>query len=114
MKVASAFIIVSAALAGCAEVRGTVRVEQATAGKPYDFVVHVKTARKLVTIHRSQVTVRPWRWRLRKGIAPPRALSDRRKSLLRFMELQALCSFRELRDRFEKNISRLRADPESY
>jgi uncharacterized OsmC-like protein len=47
MKVASAFIIVSAALAGCADVRGTVRVEQATAGKPYDFVVHVKNSAEI-------------------------------------------------------------------
>jgi hypothetical protein len=33
-------------LAGCADVRGTVRVEQATAGKLYDFVVHVKKQRR--------------------------------------------------------------------
>jgi len=41
MKVAGALVIFSAAFAGCADVRGTVRVEQAAAGKPYDFVVHV-------------------------------------------------------------------------
>jgi hypothetical protein len=31
-----------ALLVGCADTRGAVRVEQASAGKPYDFVVHVK------------------------------------------------------------------------
>jgi hypothetical protein len=47
MKVASALIIVSAALTGCADVRGTVRVEQASAGKPYDYVVHVKNSAEI-------------------------------------------------------------------
>jgi hypothetical protein len=42
MKVVCAPVIFSAALAGCADVRGTVLVEQAPAGQLYDFVVHVK------------------------------------------------------------------------
>jgi hypothetical protein len=44
MKVVSAIIIFSIAFAGSAEVRGTVRVEQVSAGKPYHFVVHVKNS----------------------------------------------------------------------
>ncbi len=47
MKVVCAPLIFSAALAGCADVRGTVRVEQAAAGKPYDFVVHVKNSAEI-------------------------------------------------------------------
>jgi hypothetical protein len=47
MKAAFAFIIASAALSGCADARGTVRVEQVTAGKPYDFVVHVKNSAEI-------------------------------------------------------------------
>jgi hypothetical protein len=39
-----AAIIMSAFLCGCADMRGAVRIEQASAGKPYDFVVHVKNA----------------------------------------------------------------------
>jgi hypothetical protein len=34
-------------LAGCADMRGTVRVEQASADKPYDFVVHVKNSAEI-------------------------------------------------------------------
>ena len=42
MRVAAALVTISAVLTGCADMRGTVRIEQASAGKPYDFVVHVK------------------------------------------------------------------------
>jgi hypothetical protein len=42
VKVAAALVTFSAVLIGCADMRGTVRIEQASAGKPYDFVVHVK------------------------------------------------------------------------
>jgi hypothetical protein len=47
MKVAAALVIFSIALAGCADVRGTVRVEQASAGQPYDFLVHVKNSAEI-------------------------------------------------------------------
>jgi len=47
MRVVCALAIFSAALAGCADMRGTVRVEQALAGKPYDFVVHVKNSAEI-------------------------------------------------------------------
>jgi hypothetical protein len=47
MKAVCALVGFSVALAGCADVRGTVRVEQATAGKPYDFVVHVKNSAEI-------------------------------------------------------------------
>jgi hypothetical protein len=47
MKVVCALVIFSAALAGCAVVRGTVRVEQAPAGQPYDFAVHVKNSAEI-------------------------------------------------------------------
>jgi hypothetical protein len=42
MKVAAALVTFSAVLTGCAETRGTVRIEQASAGKPYDYLAHVK------------------------------------------------------------------------
>jgi hypothetical protein len=44
MKILAALVAFSALLAGCADMRGVVRVEQASVGKPYDFVVHVKNA----------------------------------------------------------------------
>jgi hypothetical protein len=47
MKVASALVIFCLTLTGCADVRGTVRVEQASAGKPYDYVVHVKNSAEI-------------------------------------------------------------------
>lgn len=47
MKAVCALVGFSAALAGCADVRGTVRVEQASADKPYDFVVHVKNSAEI-------------------------------------------------------------------
>jgi hypothetical protein len=47
MKAVYALVIFSAALAGCANVRGTVRVEQASPDKPYDFVVHVKNSAEI-------------------------------------------------------------------
>jgi hypothetical protein len=47
MKAVCALVGFSVALPGCADVRGTVRVEQATAGKPYDFVVHVKNSAEI-------------------------------------------------------------------
>jgi hypothetical protein len=47
MKVAGGLAIFSVALAGCADVRGTVRVEQAHVGQPYDFVVHVKNSAEI-------------------------------------------------------------------
>jgi hypothetical protein len=47
MKVVCALLIISTALAGCADVRGTVRVDQAPAGQPYDFVVHVKNSAEI-------------------------------------------------------------------
>jgi hypothetical protein len=47
MKVASAVVIFCIALVGCADLRETVRVEQAPAGKPYDFVVHVKNSAEI-------------------------------------------------------------------
>src|ERR1700730_8390187 len=37
-----AAIVFWAALAGCADARGLVRVEQASAGRPYDYIVHVQ------------------------------------------------------------------------
>jgi hypothetical protein len=47
MKPVGALVIFSMALAGCADMRGTVRVEQAPAGRPYDFVVHVKNSAEI-------------------------------------------------------------------
>ena len=47
MKVAAALVTFSAVLTGCADMRGTVRVEQAPAGQPYDFVVHVKNVHEI-------------------------------------------------------------------
>jgi hypothetical protein len=47
MKAVCALVGFSVALAGCADVRGTVRVEQAPAGNPYDFVVHVKNIHEI-------------------------------------------------------------------
>jgi hypothetical protein len=44
MKVAAALVTFSAVLTGCADTRGTVRVEQASAGMPYDLAVHVKNS----------------------------------------------------------------------
>ena len=41
MKIAR-LIVFSATLAGCADARGIVSIEQASVGKPYDFVVHVR------------------------------------------------------------------------
>jgi hypothetical protein len=35
-------IVFSAALTGCADARGLVRIEQASAGQSYDYVVHVQ------------------------------------------------------------------------
>ncbi len=37
-----AAVVFLAALAGCADARGLVRIEQASAGKPYDTIVHVQ------------------------------------------------------------------------
>jgi len=34
-------------LTGCADMSGVVRVEQASAGKPYDFAVHVKNSAEI-------------------------------------------------------------------
>jgi hypothetical protein len=42
MKIFAGLSTFSVLLAGCADTRGAVSVEQASAGKPYDFVVHVK------------------------------------------------------------------------
>ena len=42
MKVIAGLVGFSAILGGCVEVRGAVRVEQASAGNPYDYVVHVR------------------------------------------------------------------------
>ena len=47
MKVAAALVTFSAVLTGCADMRGTVRIEQASAGKPYDYVVHVKNIHEI-------------------------------------------------------------------
>jgi hypothetical protein len=47
MKVAAALVTFSAVLTGCADTRGTVRIEQASAGKPYDYVVHVKNIHEI-------------------------------------------------------------------
>jgi hypothetical protein len=41
MKIIAATIIL-AIQAGCAEMRGLVRIEQASAGRSYDYVVHVQ------------------------------------------------------------------------
>ncbi len=41
MRVIAAIIFL-VTLAGWADMRGAVRIEQASAGKPYDFVVHVR------------------------------------------------------------------------
>src|SRR5258708_776641 len=41
MKMIAAVVFL-AALAGCADARGLVRIEQASAGKPYDTIVHVQ------------------------------------------------------------------------
>jgi hypothetical protein len=42
MKIIARLLVFSATLAGCADVRGMVSIEQASVGKPYDFVVHVR------------------------------------------------------------------------
>jgi hypothetical protein len=47
MKLTCALLIFCPALAGCVDVSGTVRVEQAYAGRPYDFVVHVKNSAEI-------------------------------------------------------------------
>src|ERR1700733_525983 len=47
MKAGHALVIYSAALTGCADMRGTVRVDPAPAGQPYDFVVHVKNSAEI-------------------------------------------------------------------
>jgi hypothetical protein len=47
MKAVCALVIFSAALAGCADVRATVRVEQVAAGWPSDFTVHVKNSAEI-------------------------------------------------------------------
>lgn len=47
MKVVCALVGFSLALAGCADVRGTIRVEQASADKPYDFAVHVRNSAEI-------------------------------------------------------------------
>lgn len=53
----------SALLVGCADTRGAVRVEQSSAGKPYDFVVHVKNVPEIgynpeVSTDRAQMALR--------------------------------------------------------
>jgi hypothetical protein len=47
MKAVCALVAFSVALAGCADMRGTVRIEQAPAGSPYDYVVHVKNIHEI-------------------------------------------------------------------
>lgn len=47
MKVVCALVGFSLALAGCADVRGTIRVEQVSADKPYDFAVHVRNSAEI-------------------------------------------------------------------
>ena len=42
LKVFATAMVASAVLGGWADIRGAVRVEQAAAGKPYHFVVHVR------------------------------------------------------------------------
>ena len=42
MKRIAGLTLFFAILAGCAEAGEQVRVEQASAGKPYDFIVHVR------------------------------------------------------------------------
>ena len=41
MKIVTAIIFL-VTLAGCADMRGLVRIEQASAGKSYDYIVHVQ------------------------------------------------------------------------
>jgi hypothetical protein len=41
MKIVTAIILL-VTLAGCADMRGLVRIEQASAGKSYDYVIHVQ------------------------------------------------------------------------
>lgn len=53
----------SALLVGCADMRGAVGVEQASAGKPYDFLVHVKNVPEIgynpeVSTDRAQMALR--------------------------------------------------------
>jgi hypothetical protein len=42
-----AAIVVLATLPGWTDTRGTVRIEHASAGRPYDFVVHVRNIPKI-------------------------------------------------------------------
>jgi hypothetical protein len=42
IKVFATALVASVVLAGWTDTRGAVRVEQAAAGKPYDFIVHVR------------------------------------------------------------------------
>jgi hypothetical protein len=42
IKVIPALMVLSATFAGCADMRGVIRIEHAAGEKPYDFVVHVR------------------------------------------------------------------------
>lgn len=42
VKIFTVLLAFSAILAGCAQVRGMVRIEPASAGKTYDYTVHVR------------------------------------------------------------------------
>ena|ERR1700761_6378722 len=47
MRAICPLVGLSVALAACADARGLVRVDQAAAGQPYDFVVHVKNSAEI-------------------------------------------------------------------
>jgi hypothetical protein len=54
----AAFSVVAS---GAANASGEVRIEQASAGRPYDLVVHVRTSRPMDTTLKSPTTASVWR-----------------------------------------------------
>jgi hypothetical protein len=105
MKPVGALVIFSVALAGCADMRGTVRVEQAAAGRPYDFVVHVKNSAEI-----GYRSLRRSRWHgsgACKAVLPCRARhrtgKNHYRDLWNYEQQTRLCRFCKLRDRFAEN-----------